>query len=55
MVMFFGEITTATTVNYKQVIRDVSKASDYDDPAKGFGGYKTCKSNRPILRNPPMP
>merc|ERR1719471_612241 len=28
MIMIFGEITTSTTVNYEQVIRDTSKISD---------------------------
>merc|ERR1712176_25783 len=37
----FGEITTATSVNYEQVIRDAIKDIGYDDPAKGFD-YKTC-------------
>merc|ERR1719162_2693069 len=41
MVMIFGEITTATNVNYEQVIRDAIKDIGYDDPAKGFD-YKTC-------------
>jgi len=41
MVMIFGEITTATQVNYEQVIRDAIKDIGYDDPAKGFD-YKTC-------------
>jgi len=41
MVMIFGEITTATSVNYEQVIRDAIKDIGYDDPAKGFD-YKTC-------------
>ena len=39
--MIFGEITTASTVNYEQVIRDAIKDIGYDDPAKGFD-YKTC-------------
>jgi len=41
MIMIFGEITTSTTVNYEQVIRDAIKEIGYDDPAKGFD-YKTC-------------
>merc|ERR1719333_1398834 len=41
MIMIFGEITTSTTVNYEQVIRDTIKEIGYDDPAKGFD-YKTC-------------
>jgi len=41
MVMIFGEITTATSVNYEQVIRDAIKDIGYDDPGKGFD-YKTC-------------
>merc|ERR1719468_1390058 len=41
MIMIFGEITTSTTVNYEQVIRDTIKDIGYDDPAKGFD-YKTC-------------
>jgi len=39
--MIFGEITTATSVNYEQVIRDAIKDIGYYDPAKGFD-YKTC-------------
>jgi len=41
MIMIFGEITTSTTVNYEQVIRDAIKDIGYDDPVKGFD-YKTC-------------
>jgi len=41
MVMIFGEITTSSTVNYEQVIRDAIRDIGYDDPAKGFD-YKTC-------------
>jgi len=41
MVMIFGEITTGSSVNYEQVIRDAIKDIGYDDPAKGFD-YKTC-------------
>jgi len=41
MIMIFGEITTSTTVNYEQVIRDTIKDIGYDDFAKGFD-YKTC-------------
>merc|ERR1719223_1619774 len=41
MCMIFGEITTSTSVNYEQVIRDAIKDIGYDDPAKGFD-YKTC-------------
>merc|ERR1719246_289574 len=41
MIMIFGEITTSTTVNYEQVIRDTIKDIGYDDVAKGFD-YKTC-------------
>jgi S-adenosylmethionine synthetase len=40
MIMIFGEITTAATVNYEQVIRDTIKQIGYDDPAKGLD-YKT--------------
>ncbi|CAM9631575.1 unnamed protein product [Choristocarpus tenellus] len=41
MVMIFGEITTAATVNYEQVIRDALKDIGYDDTAKGMD-HKTC-------------
>eukprot|EP00611_Tribonema_gayanum_P012966 TRINITY_DN236_c0_g1_i4.p1 TRINITY_DN236_c0_g1~~TRINITY_DN236_c0_g1_i4.p1 ORF type:complete len:419 (-),score=166.13 TRINITY_DN236_c0_g1_i4:236-1438(-) len=41
MVMIFGEITTAATVNYEQVIRDALKDIGYDDAAKGLD-YRTC-------------
>merc|ERR1719296_325602 len=41
MIMIFGEITTSTTVNDEQVIRDAIKDIGYNDPAKGFD-YKTC-------------
>lgn len=40
MVMIFGEITTASTVNYEQVIRDAIKQIGYDDVAKGLD-YQT--------------
>merc|ERR1719261_1426258 len=40
MVMIFGEITTASTVNYHCSIRDAIKEIGYDDPAKGLD-YKT--------------
>ncbi|GAB5031709.1 s-adenosylmethionine synthase 2 [Nannochloropsis oceanica] len=36
MVMIFGEISTAATVNYEQVIRDTIKEIGYDDPGKGL-------------------
>ena len=41
MVMIFGEITTAATVNYEQVIRDALKEIGYDDVNKGLD-YRTC-------------
>jgi S-adenosylmethionine synthetase len=41
MVMIFGEITTAATVNYEQVIREALKDIGYDDVAKGLD-YRTC-------------
>ena len=39
--MVFGEITTAATVNYEQVVREALKEIGYDDAAKGLD-YKTC-------------
>ena len=41
MVMIFGEITTAASVNYEQVIREALKDIGYDDVAKGLD-YRTC-------------
>jgi S-adenosylmethionine synthetase len=41
MVMIFGEITTAATVNYEQVIRECLRNIGYDDVAKGLD-YRTC-------------
>lgn len=35
MVMVFGEITTKSTVNYEQVVRDTLKQIGYDDAKKG--------------------
>ena len=39
--MVFGEITTATKLDYQKVIRDTIKGIGYDDSEKGFD-YKTC-------------
>jgi len=41
MVMIFGEITTSSTVNYEQVIREAIRDIGYDDVAKGLD-YRTC-------------
>lgn len=39
--MVFGEITTKSTVNYEQVVRDTLKKVGYDDAAKGID-YRSC-------------
>lgn len=41
MVMIFGEITTSSTVNYEQVVREAIKGVGYDSEAIGLD-YKKC-------------